>query len=221
LSSEVEFFDFLYLGIFIILSPAFDNRFYLNKNPPANVVAEVGHSRRHFYHLFHVFSDRFIIDLDGEVVALSYVVDRMLAEFAAAAVNFSRAIQEDKGDDEDEDKDGNPASMFIARIQGLLKESNSDIFPYYSSCLVRHHKHFTWTGPKLRIYPLSPEVLATVPLVTPLGESSDLLSCQIYTRNADPERPSSPDVPLVIRKQRDQDTPSPSKEMTRKRKRLL
>lgn len=163
-------------------------------------------------------------------MALSYVVDRMLAEFAAAAVNFSRAIQGDKGDSEDEDKDGATASMFIARIQGILKESNSDIFPYYSSCLVRHHKHFIWTGPKLHIYPRSPDVLATVPLVTPLGEMSDLLSCQIYTRNADPERPSSPDVPEspssadvppMVGKPRDQDTPSPSKEMTRKRKRLL
>jgi hypothetical protein len=72
----VEFFDFLYLGIFILLSPAFDRRFYHTKNAPANVVAEVTHAIQHFYNLFHIFSSRFAIDLEGEVVVLSYVINR-------------------------------------------------------------------------------------------------------------------------------------------------
>lgn len=104
----MEFFDFLYLGIFLLLSPAFDNRFYVTTNQPVDVAREVAHAVQHFYHLFHVFSSRFVIVMEGEVVTLSYVVDRMLAEFAAAAVNFSRAIEEtyhEEGEDEDEDEE--------------------------------------------------------------------------------------------------------------------
>jgi hypothetical protein len=217
----VEFFDFLYLGIFIILSPAFDNRFY--GNPSANLVAEVANARQHFYHLFHVFSMRFIVDLEGEVVALSYVVDRMLAEFAAAAVKFSRAIEEsynEEGDGEDGDGDGITSSLFTASIEGILKDAHSEIFPFYSRCVVRGHKHFIWTGPKLRIHPVSQDILAILPLIT-LGERLDLFSCPIYGKNSDLEPPPSPDVLPVVGKRHDQDSPSPSDKMTRKRKRLL
>jgi hypothetical protein len=219
----VEFFDFLYLGIFILLSPAFDRRFYDTKNPPANLVAEVAHAIQHFYNLFHIFSSRFVIDLEGEVVILSYVVDRMLAEFAAAAVNFSRAIQEsydDEGNSEEEDEDGVPTSLFKASIQQILKESHSQIFPYYSSCLVSCHKHFIWTGPKLRIHSLSEDISSILPLITP-GETSDLLSHPIYAANLEPEPPSSPDVRPLVGKRHDQDFASPSSGMSRKKKRLL
>jgi hypothetical protein len=220
-SVEVEFFDYLYLGIFIILSPAFDNRFY--DNPPANLVGEVAHAVRHFYHLFHVFSTRFIVDLGGEVVALSYVVDRMLAEFAAAAVNFSRAIEDsycNEGDDDDEDGDVIASSLFAASIEGILKDSHCEVFSFYSRCLLRGHKHFTWTGPKLRIHRASQDIFAILPLLSP-GERTDLFSCPIYSENLDPEPPLSPEVLPVVGKRRDQDTPSPSDKMSRKRKRLL
>lgn len=46
-----------------------------------------------FYSLMHIFSARFIILLEGELVALSYVVDRLLAEFAAAVVVLATAME--------------------------------------------------------------------------------------------------------------------------------
>ncbi len=162
-------------------------------------------------------------------MVLSYVVDRMLAEFAAAAVNFSRAIQEscsngegDEGDgeEEDEDEDQISTSLFKASIQDILKESHSEIFPYYSSCLVSQHKHFIWTGPKLRIHPLSEDIMSILPLMT-LGERSDLLSHPIYAANSELERPSSPDLRPLVGKRHDQDSTSPSNGMSRKKKRLL
>ena len=75
----------------------------------------------------------------------------MLAEFAAAAVNFLRAIEESnkEGNSEDQDKCGITAFLFKGFLEGILKESHHQIFPYYSSCLERLHKYFTWTGPKL------------------------------------------------------------------------
>lgn len=215
----MEFFDFLYLGVFILLSPAFDRRFYHTKNAPANVVAEVAHAIQHFYNLFHIFSSRFVIDLEGEVVVLSYVIDRMLAEFAAAAVNFSSAIR-DSYQEEDEDEDRISTSLFKASIQDILKENHSEIFSYYSSCLVSQHKHFIWTGPKLRIHSLSEDILSILPLIT-LGETSDLLSHQIYATNLELEPPSSPDVRPLVGKRHDQAFASPSNGMSRKKKRLL
>lgn len=223
----MEFFDFLYLGIFLLLSPAFDNRFYVTTNQPVDVAREVAHAVQHFYHLFHVFSSRFVIVMEGEVVTLSYVVDRMLAEFAAAAVNFSRAIEEtyheegeDKDEDEDEEQDRIDASLFVAAIEGILQDNHSEVFAYYSSCLVRQHQHFLWTGPKLQIHRLSQDILTILPLLT-VGERLDLPSCPIYAGNCDPELPVPPDVLPVVGKRRNQDSPSPSSQTVRKRTRLL
>lgn len=211
----VEFFDILHLGIFVILSPAFDNRFYLTKNSPTNILAEVAHAIKHFYHLIYTFSRRFIITLGGEVVALSYVVDRMLAEFAAASVNFSTAIdesrKEDNGEDDDEDKEGITTSMFAGSIEGILKASHPQIIPYYSDCLVRLHKHFTWTGPELQIVSRSRDVSSVLPLLT-IGERLELPSHHIYTINSQSEPPLSSNNQPLIGKRRDQaDIPNPRK----------
>ena len=215
----MEFFDVLYLGIFIILSSAFDNRFYVTGNPPANVVAEIAHARQHFYSLSHIFSKRFIIVLEGEAVAYSYILDRMLAEFAAAAINLSKAIDEqnDKQSDGEEADDGVTTSSLIEMIEGILKESHFEIFPYYSRCLVGFHKHFTWTGPKLQILPRSPDILSIIPLMT-YGERLELPSHRIYSTNIDTE-PS--DNQSLVTKRRDQADTNPSDEMPRKRVRVL
>jgi hypothetical protein len=238
----VEFFDFLYLGIFVILSPAFDNRFYSSVNPPANVVAEITYAKQNLYHLFHIFSMRFIIVLEGEVVALSYVVNRLLAEFAAAAVNFSRAIDKsngDEGDWEDKNEDAISTSSLTKIIEEILKESYSQIIPYYTSCLVHLHKHFTWTGPKLEILPRLQDFSTVIPLLS-LGEMLELPGHQIYSTNLDPEpslpptiqplvsegpdqaEPSfPPDVQPLTGKRPDQaDAANPSDGMRRKRRRL-
>ena len=226
LFSVVEFFDVLHLGIFVILSPAFDNRFYLTKRPPANILAEVTHAVQHFYRLICTFSRRFIITLGGEVVALSYLVDRMLAEFTAASVNFSRAIDESNKEDDDEDSgdarnEGITTSMIAGSIEGILKESHPQIIPYYSNCLVGLHKHFIWTGPELQILRRSRDILSTIPLIT-IGEKLELPMHPIYIINSDSAPPSSPNVQPLIGKRRDQaDIPNPPDEMARKRKRVL
>jgi hypothetical protein len=151
--------------------------------------------------------------LEGEVVAVSYVVDRMLAEFAAAAVNFSRAIEEtyqEEGQGEDEEEDGIRASEFAAgdgrHGQGKSLGSISLLF----QLLGPGHKHFIWTGPKLQIHPISADILSILPLLT-VGERLDLPSCPIYGEILDSQLPSSPDVQPVVGKRRDQDSPSPSK----------
>ena len=41
LSSEVEFFDVLYLGVFVILSSAFDGHFYNGQKPSIHLVKEI------------------------------------------------------------------------------------------------------------------------------------------------------------------------------------
>ena len=89
---EVEFFDILYLGIFAILSPALDPHFYHGlKQPPATLLAEIDCAVAHFHVLLLKFSWNYIIVLEGEPVVYTYVVNRMLAEFAAATVVFSKA----------------------------------------------------------------------------------------------------------------------------------
>ena len=75
LSSEVEFFDFLYLGVFIILSLAFDGWFYNGQKPSVHLVKEISCTVEHFYSLLNFFSEQFIIILGGEPVSHFYVLE--------------------------------------------------------------------------------------------------------------------------------------------------
>jgi hypothetical protein len=43
-SSPTELFDILYLGVFIILSPAFDRRFYHTAKPLPTLIEEVAYA---------------------------------------------------------------------------------------------------------------------------------------------------------------------------------
>ena len=94
------------------------------------------------------------------MVSHSYMVDRMVTEFTAAAVNFLRAIDEtnveDDSDSKDKGENGITMSLFVEMIEVILKELHLQIFCYYSNLLVDLHKHFVWTGPELQIIPQSP-----------------------------------------------------------------
>jgi hypothetical protein len=158
-------------------------------------------------------------------VAFSYVVDRMLAEFAAAAVNLSRAIDEPNmegaGDDGDDESEGVSMSKFAGNIERIIKQSHSKLFPYYSSCLVSQHKHFTWTGPELIILHRSPDI-STVFLLMTVGEEFDLLSHEIYSTKSAREPFLLPDILPLVGKHREQaDHRNPSEEPPRKRKRKI
>jgi len=188
MSSEEGLLDIIYLGIFVILSPAFDTRFYLTTKPPATLIDEVAYAVRHFHSLLHVFSLRFFILLDGVAVSHSYVVDRMLAEFAAAAVVFAKAIH--KANNDDEGGDETTFSMFTEHIEGILQESYSKVVPYYSRCVDRCHKDFVWTGPRIQILPRSEELMSVFSLTT-WGQLLDLPTHVIYTVDLDPGPPTT------------------------------
>ena len=75
LSSEVEFFDVLHLGIFVILSPAFDDQFYSAGEPPSNLSDEIAYAVIQFHRLLHIFSLHFVILLEGmPVVCLPLII---------------------------------------------------------------------------------------------------------------------------------------------------
>lgn len=183
----MEFFDILYLGIFATLSPAFDDRFYKSiKSPPA-LSAEIRYAMRHFHSILHRFSLRFIVLLEGEAVAHSYIFDRMLAEFAAAAVIFAKGVGELYGDDGNSLEEGAfTHSRFAENIKGILQSFHPEVWHYYSRCLDRHHKHFIWTGPEVKILPRSKEFVSIIPRIM-RGELCDLPSHAIYTVDLAPE----------------------------------
>ena len=115
ISSVEGFFDILHLEVFIILSTAFDNRFYESGKCPPTLIDEVAYARRHFYSILHQVFQRFHILLDGVGVSVMYVVERMLAEFAAASVVLAKNLPGDQvGDNID-------FSTFIEHIKGILK----------------------------------------------------------------------------------------------------
>lgn len=184
MSSPTGFFDILYLGIFIILSPALDGRFYMTTKPPTTLVDEVANAVWHFHFLLHIFNQRFIIVLAGEPIAHSYVVDRMLAEFAAAVVVFAKALSRLLVDGDD----GITSPAVAEHIELILQDSYPTVYPYFSQCLDRGHKNFIWTGPSLQIVPRTASFDAVMPLLT-LGELLDLPTHKIYVPTATTDAP--------------------------------
>jgi hypothetical protein len=193
LSSQDGFLDFVYLGIFVILSPAFDRRFY-SKPPPA-LVDELEYAICSFFGLLRVFSLRFVIFLGGTAVAASYVVDRILAEFAAAAVVFGRDVEGSFGEGNDGGTLGISFARFHKNIKGILEDSNPDLLPFFSGRVEVDHKHFLWTGPEIEILPRTPDLISVIRL-TGGGELLDLPVCPIYCHEVEDESPASePRVP--------------------------
>jgi hypothetical protein len=84
----MEFLDVLYLGVFAILSPAFDEHFYYGQKPAASLVQEIACVVAHFCSILAAFSQRYIILLEGVPVKHRYVFDRMLAEFFSCYCGF-------------------------------------------------------------------------------------------------------------------------------------
>lgn len=205
LSSEDGFLDVVYLGIFAILSPALDVRFYFGKKTPSHLIEEANHAVHHFHSLLHVFSLRFIILLEGELVSNSYVVDRLLGEFAAAAVGLMKGIEKD----DDDGILGIAQAGFTGMVEGILQRSHSNLVSFYSRCLDRNHKHFSWTGPKLQILPRSEDINSILPLAT-LGELLDLPGQQIYITCLDLTTSSPPTSSAELGKRRSRDDGSDS-----------
>ena len=193
MSSAVEFFDILYLGIFTILSPAFDRHFYAGQSPPPGLGKEISHAAGHFHSLMNIFSLRFIIFLGGEPLAISYVVDKFLAEFVAASVVFANTVGEQY---EDCSIGGGgvhltiTAAMFMAHIKGVPKALYPKVFFHYSRCLERSHSHFTWTGPDTQIFPRSEDIESIIHLSTK-GEMLDHPADPIYLLELESNRPSA------------------------------
>jgi hypothetical protein len=213
MSSAEEFFDVLYLGIFGILSPAFDPRFQ-SKMTQSTLIEEAEFAIRHFHSLLHNFSLDYIILLEGEVVTYTYVVDRMLAEFAAAVVAFAEAIAASEGDPSNVES-GNKFSVFASIIEGILQDSYFHVFPYYSRCLASGYKDFTWIGPEVIIVPRSKDVLSLIPLMTK-GELLDLPGHSLYRINPDVATPDN-QSPTGKRHDREEDA-APVDQTSKKKK---
>lgn len=137
-------------------------------------------------------------------MATSYIVDRMLAEFAAAAMVLAadvlyNPIDEDSSNGEGEG--GIPFSTFKARIEDILQRSYPHVLPYFSRCLDSHHKDFLWTGPQVQIVPRSEDFISVIP-VTTMGELRDFPGHQIYSLDADLTVPA-PITPVGKRQHRE------------------
>ena len=194
MSSEIELFDVLYLGIFVILSSAFDWRFYQGRKPPSALLKEMSNAVLHFHSLLHTFTQRFVLLLEGVPVALSYVFHRLLAEFAAAAVGFSKAVDEVNGEGSTDRgiTDGIAATTFKAHVEGIVEGSYMKAFPYFSRCLEQGHPNFIWTGPKVQILPRTEDIVSVISIATN-GELLDHPTHQIYPSDPNDEQPAPSD----------------------------
>lgn len=140
-----------------------------------------------------------MIVVEGKPVVDSYVVERMLAEFAAAVVVFAQSLWGSF----DEAEDGISFSSIRAHIEGILQDSYAEALPYFLQCLERGHKSFIWTGPPLEIHPRSDSLGTIMPLLT-VGALLDLPSHPIYPHTATTAPPSDvhADVSIPVAEKR-------------------
>jgi hypothetical protein len=188
ISSPVEFFDIVYFGIFIILSCTFNPLFYDLTATPQALEDEIASAESHFLSVIHYFSNHHIAVLDLVTVDCWYIVKRMLAEFAAAAVVLSEAIAEFRGGDMDVDIDGlenkgNEADVVLSKVKvkvdDIISQSYPEVMDYYLYCVVTGHKHFVWTGP---FSPYCPGQKPAIPFCnsSPLRVKNWTIQCSLY-----------------------------------------
>jgi hypothetical protein len=192
LSSEEGFLDIIYLGIFVVLSPAFDRRFY--SKPPAALVNEQAYAMRRFYSLIHVFSIRYVTCLAGTAVAASYVVNRILAEFAAAAVVFGRRVDRPLGEGNDVSSVKITFPRFLQKIEGILEDFSPDVMAFFHKRVECHHHNFLWSGSTIQILPRTEDVTSILHVTGP-RELLDLAAYPIY-RQPQPDPLSQPVPPV-------------------------
>jgi hypothetical protein len=198
--------------MFVILSPAFDCRFY--SKPPPSLVDEVTYAIRQFHSLMRVFSSRFIVVLGATPVAASYIFDRMLAEFAAAAVVFGQSLEGPFG----EGNERGPVEISFARfrvnITGILEDCCPALVPFFLSRVEAQHKIFLWSGPKIQIVPRTMGVTSFIQ-VSRKGELADLPDFSIYVEDLDGH--SSAAVPPGLKRIRPEDLADGDDEQPKKR----
>lgn len=203
----------VYLGIFVILSPAFDRRFY-SKPPPA-LLNELAYAIRSFHSLMRVFAVRFVVFLRGTAVAASYVVDRILAEFAAAAVVFGRGVEVPFGEGNEGSDAGIRFPRFLEAITGIVEEWSPDLLGFFSRRIQSDQKSFLWTGPALDIIPRTADLLSIIHRAGD-GELLDFPSLPIYSEDLDV--PLAVPVPTLGKRDRSEDAREGLDEQVKKRK---
>jgi hypothetical protein len=196
-------FDVIYLGIFIILSRALDPRFDDLTNPPRALDEEIASAESHFHSLLHFFEDHYFMILEDVVMHPSYVVKRLLAEFAAAILFFAKAIEGfQRGDSEmddaevGEDRDVIRYSKLKVQLRHLIRRSYSDLIPYYEHCVAIGHQDFGWSGPDVRILPKTKGWASTIPFLVSDGELLDHPTFSIYNPAAPPSSATVAHTPL-------------------------
>jgi len=135
----------------------------------------------------------------------SYIMKRMLCEFAAAVAVFAKVIHDsqrgmamdvdsDDSDDDEEDKGGNMIShpRLKVHLDGIIRESYPELMAYYQQCVATGHQHFVWTGPPVTIVPRSEALSSILPLLVLEGELVELPSCPIFNLDSTTPAPATP-----------------------------
>jgi hypothetical protein len=191
------------LGIFIIISRAFDSRFY-DVQPSQFLDDEIASAESHFISLIHYFATHYITILDGVAIDSWYIIKRMLAEFAAAVAVFIQAMDDSPTEDmeiddgqenEGEEADVVPPSKVQSKINDIIAESYPELISYYQRCVASGHKHFFWTGPPVTIVPRSDASESIVGLLISEGEKMDHPTYPIFITDMTPPLTAPPPPP--------------------------
>lgn len=170
----------------MILSPAFDRRFYFN--PSQHLVDEVAYAIRQFQSLLHVFSVRYLTVLEGEAVAASYILERILAEFAAASIVLGQSGDDPFGGADRHGEVGISFAKFSSKIRHIVEDFCPDVIPFFSSRAEDGHQDFYWTGPRIDIFPRSEDIMLVLQM-TRTGELMDFPKRSIYKVNVEDTAP--------------------------------
>lgn len=188
MSSQDGFFDVLFLGVFIILAPALDPRIFEDDMPP-NLLKEIALAESSFQSLLHLFTKRYFIMLDGEVISYKYIFHRLLAELAAATVTFAKQVynfamreaarEPSTANDDDLEEEKRKYSFLKDQISSIIKQSYPEVLDYYLMLCRTSHESFHWSDYTVWIFPRLKDVELLLSTIS-RGELVDLPGFPIY-----------------------------------------
>jgi len=126
--------------------------------------------------------------LEGEAVAASYIVERILAEFAAASVVLAKSVEGPFGGPDRHGEVGISFGKFSSKIRRILENFCPDVIPFFSTRAKDGHQDFFWTGERIEIFPRSEDIMSVLQ-VTRAGELMDFPKHPIYAPDLDKADP--------------------------------
>lgn len=187
MSTQEGILDIIALGNLLEFSVALSQQHYAGLLGP-EAIAEQNAARWRYRVLMNWFGSKYATLIGDEWIHPSYLVNRLLVEFAAALVVYKRAMVNGAP----EVKICDPSS-FQDAIAAHLETDHPSLVPVWEELITQTEGLFYWSGPAIKIRERTAEFKLFLRL-SPDGELSQLANRPIYVSKGPPPEVEMEDI---------------------------